>query len=94
MPDLPPMLRRPSAEEMRRAATRGRDAKRRQTNENKSAYRAAVLEHLAWLLEDEPVGGVRLAEEYGLTYDQAQNAQNAMAKVLRHRAAKGGRILI
>lgn len=92
--DLPPMLRQPGPETRRRWETAGADAARRSANDNRAAYRAAVLEHLAQLLEDEPVGGVTMAEAHGLTYDQAQRAQNAMAKVLRHRAETGGRIRI
>lgn len=67
-------------------------------HERRARYRADVLRWIADLLAVPGLGGETLSppepEAYGLTEAQAQSAREALAQVLRHRAEKGGRILL
>lgn len=94
MAELPPMLAAPGAAGLLRIEQERRGAGNRATLERKAQYRAAVLRHLARLLEDGCLfDGVQWADEHGLTIEQAESADRALAKVLRHRAdANGGRL--
>jgi hypothetical protein len=90
------MLAAPGAAGLRHLADRRRPAGNRATLARKAEYRADALRLVARLLEDGCLyDRERLAEVHALTIEQAESADRALAKVLRHRAdANGGRLRV
>jgi hypothetical protein len=84
--ELPPMLRAPSTDQLKRAAQREGLLKRRDTLARKTEYRKALLRTLANRLEH-PSDLLALPSPsfYGLTEDQAASVRRVFAQVLRNR---------